>query len=289
MSGRSRYRKIMDLFVDGTELILPNDGEPVVLWVQALNKFEIEEARQIAQTARARYTLAVKQVGSPEYDQVAASFRGRPTEVAINELVAIKESDHFLDAHHELEVDPEWKERFEIMRRAEEIEHLDEDHPERLLHMKVVAEWVEEVNRRSKDNSDYYRRSLERMSDEDLLAEYLEEWLLRRSAAIARDEMAISEVYFAARVCDATPEPGTAEFSQTAHEGCNHKDRIFASRDEVREISDDLWDLISVARQKISMSPRDAKNSHRPLSSSEQSQQPSSVEGSESSTGDATL
>lgn len=287
MSSRSKYRKLTDLYADGVEVLLDSDDGLVVMWVQALNKFEVEEARQVASTTRSRYTLAVKSVGSPEYDQVKAAFNSRTPEAVINELVANKATEHFLAAHQELEVDPEWKERHEIIRRTEDIEHLDPDHPERIALTEINAQWISEVQRLTTDNSDFYRRDLERLGPDELLETYLDEWLVRRAQSLALSEYNVCEIYYGARVCDAVPgEDG--KFTKASHSACNHKERVYGSRDEVRELPDELWDMLYAAVQEVGMTVREAKNSPRPLSSSEPSQQPSSAEGSESSTADAT-
>jgi len=282
VGNRSKYRKLPDLYVKGAELVL-EDG--LVMWLQALNPFEVEEARKDAQVARARFGLAMKTIGSPEYDQLHASVLLRGETATIDDIIDARGADFFLKATQEIQVDPEWKERVEIMERSDAGD-LSEDDPERALLNQINKDWLAEVQRRQVEDKDLLREQLERMSAEELMDEYSKEWIDRRGNVFALQAYIMTEVFYGARVCDAVPDD-MGYFGTGSHASCNHRERVFESRDDVRELPTDLYEALREKFDSIAMSIRDAKNSPRPLSSSESSQRPSQAGESTPSTEEA--
>jgi hypothetical protein len=63
-----RLRRVTDLFVEGRTLYLGNDDEnkPVLVWVNKLNSFEVEESRRDAVSARGLRLLELEKEESPE-------------------------------------------------------------------------------------------------------------------------------------------------------------------------------------------------------------------------------
>lgn len=269
--ARSKYKKLTDLYVEGIELVLAED---TVMWLQCMNPFEVEEARKAAQTAAARYILAMKEIGSPEYDQVKASVLGKGEQAAIDDLVDNKQGDFFLKATNDIEVDDDWKERVEILRRADDIDTLQDDDPERELIAKVNAEWYTELVNRVTEDQDHYRELLGRMDFDGLLLEYTDAWMERRGNEKAQASYAYTEIFYATRVCDAVPDEA-GEFTKASHIDCKgHKERVYESVEEVRELPQPLYDAIRMQLEHLQMGVREAGNSPRLLSSSESSQQP---------------
>lgn len=257
MSSRSKYRKLPDLFVQGAELVF-EDG--TVMWLQVMNPFEVDEARKDAQTARARFSLAMKEIGTPEYDQVRASFSDRGSDEIVDELVEGKQSEIFVKASNDIETDPEWKDKLDIIQRSDDILALPEDDPEHMLLAQVNAEWVAEVQRRIKDDSEYERESLDKLGFDQLLEEYMKEWVDRRGSARALVAYNVTETFYACRACDAAPDE-EGLFTKESHAGCNgHRERVFEQKDDIRSLPEELLVKIRESLDNLQMSIREAKN-----------------------------
>jgi hypothetical protein len=116
---REKYKRVPDLYVTGKELVLKDDQ---VMWMQALNPLERDEAASDAQVARARLVMALKSDhSSDERMKVEAAFFDDGRETAIRRLVNTKLRDNLTATINAIRNDPEWKERLEIVSRGEEV------------------------------------------------------------------------------------------------------------------------------------------------------------------------
>lgn len=284
MGNRSKYRRLPDLYIRGKELVFKDeDDADVVMWLQVLNPFESQECRNDAQTARARLVMALRDEGSREHDQLRGQYLQRGTEAAIEDLLTAKQAVWFIEATHAVEVDPEWAERMEVMRGTDiaPAEPISDD--ERSLLAKLNTEYMTEVSKRVNDERDYYRESLQRMDEAGLLLEYVDVWVSRRGDNIALIEYNLSEVAYGTRICDAVPDD-EGQFSKASHAGCNHVERVYESRDEVRTLPEEMQRMLREAFDDLAMSARDAKNLGSKATSSDSSPVPAQQEDSTVST-----
>jgi hypothetical protein len=284
MGNRSKYRRLPDLYIRGKELVFKDEAEgDVVMWLQVLNPFEAQECRNDAQVARSRLTMALRTEGSKEYDTLKGQFVMRTTEVVIEELISAKQTGWFMEAQHALDVDPDWTERMEAMRSADIAPAAPLSEDEQALLAKLNVEYMDELNKRIAEERDYYKQSLERMSTEDLLEEYLDTYIGRRGDNTALIEYNLTELVMGCRVCEAVPDE-EGYFGPDAHKGCNHKERVFETREEVRELPEEMQIMLRTAFDDLAMSARDAKSSGSKASSSDSSPVPDPQEGSTPST-----
>lgn len=280
--GRGKYKRLPDLFVSGRELVF-EDG--TVMWLQVMNPFEVEEARRDASAARSRLIMALREIGTPEYDSVRGAFYTRTRPNVIDDMIKAKSNKIFMEAQQSVEVDPEWKERLEIARRFDETPPAED--AEVQLFEKINRDWLEAVTALVNDETDYQVRKLESLSEEDLLKEYEELWLEAKGSEAALRAYHVAEVFYGARCCDAVPDED-GKFTEDSHAKCNHRVTVYESKDEVREVPSGLWATLRTGFEQISMSDRDARFSPRQESSSESSPLPSAAEESTPSTPDAT-
>jgi hypothetical protein len=266
-TGRAKYKRVTDLYVQGTEHVL-KDGN--VMWLQVLNPFEADEARHDAQVARSRLTLAIKEHGGEELDKVRGQFvrYGAP---AIIELLA----EHvgtvaMYKAVDDLRNDPDWKERLEIADRSEEILALPQEDSERKLLNEINRAYLEELQVRANEARDSRRETLERLDLKDLKQEYTDYYLDERGQVVALAEHTVTEVWYAARVCE-----GVKNDEEWDHGACDHTVRVWDEKREVRILPEDLMEDLHNALLDLSMSVREAKNSDRQGSSSDSSPLPS--------------
>lgn len=285
MGNRSKYKKLTDLYTPGKEVVF-EDG--TVMWLQVMNPFEVDDARKDAQAARGRLTNALKAIGSQDFDAVMGSFLARGKENAISDLVNAKSLEWYIKAQQEIEVDPEWTERMAIIERtSEESVAVGLEPAEKEYLATINNEWLAEIDKRLREEQEYQRGHWERMSEAELLEEYREVYLDKRGNDLAVREYNLTEMYYGCRVCDAAPDED-GHFSADAHKACNHKERVFETKEEVRELPEELVVQIRTGFDALSMSVRDARFSRRQGSSSDSSPLPSEAEASTLSIPDET-
>ena len=280
MGNRSRYKKLTDLYVRGKELVF-EDG--TVMWLQVLNPFEVDDARKDAQAARGRLTNALKEIGSQEFDAVLGAFRGRGRENSVADLVNARSLEWYVKAQQDVEVDPEWKERVDIINRADDTTATAMEEVEKEYLAQVNGEWLAELERRLTEEQEYQRGHWMRMSDDDLVQEYRDVYLEKRGNDVAVAEYNLAEIYYGSRVCDAVPDED-GFFPKTAHDKCQHKERVFEDKVEVRDLPQEMVERLREGFDDLTMSVRDARFSPRQGSSSGSSPLPSAEEASTPST-----
>jgi len=265
---RGKYKRLTDLYVRGTEAELA-DGN--IIWMQALNPYEREEALHDAQVARARLVMALKESGE-ERLKVEAHIYERGLTKCVEELARNKASERMGEYMADINSDPDWKERLEILMRTDEAQAATPMEPaEQALLTKINIDYMAELNKRETDEREYQERRLAGMSQEVFTEEYLEWWLDRRGSNLAQAEFQTTELWFSARVCDAVKD----DEGHYSHEACNHGERVFEDKAEVRSLPAELSVILNTALNAITMSAVEAKNSARQESSSDSSPLPS--------------
>lgn len=262
-----RFRRLTDLFVDGMALPV---GDGTYLWLQALNAFERDEAVSDAQAARARLIMALRENGA-ERVRIEARLELRGRESFIDELASAKADGQYSKILARLEDDPEWSEKINILRRTDFTNNAAATAEEQDLVGKLLDEWSTELRTRLDDELDYQKRRYAQVDDEELLHDYVDAFMERRGDDLASAEYGLTEIWYAARYCEATP----VEAGELNHDACNgHAERVFPAKADVKAAPDRLRTLIQEGLQKLAMSLRDPKDSGSPQSSSGSSPQP---------------
>lgn len=259
---RDRYKRLEQLYIAGKEISFPGD---TVVWVQVMNPLQNDEARNDAQTARARMSLALKEVGSDEQSRAMAAFMDMSKEEAINGILNHKWQDWFTKASTRLADDPEWEERNHVLTRSDpaEMARRDPDDPERKVYEKISEEFQTLVSEEIDAERQYETLRLEGLHQDDLRDEYLELYRSERSVAVANQEYRIVEGWYSARCCDGTLQDGVWD-----HSKCDHSERIWETRDDYRSAPEPLQTLVREALDDLTMTVREAKNSDSTTSSS---------------------
>ncbi len=274
----SRFRRLTDLFVTGTPLPLP-DGS--YLWVQALNSYQRDECVSDAQIARSRLVMALREKGD-ERLKIEGRFyeTGRPT--MIQDLATHRASSKMGEYIEQMRADPDWSERMEILLRTDEkdtatpltVEEVD-------LMASVNTAVMDELARRETEEVAFLTQSFEKLTDDDLIDEWTEDWLEGKGGDIAQGEYRLTEIWYATRWCAAIAN-ADGELDHGACDG--HRPKVFENRQGVREVSNELMSLIYAALSDLNMVGSDPKGSASAGSSSRSSPTPSAEEESRAST-----
>lgn len=274
---KGKYRRLGSLYATGKELEL-KDG--IVLWMQVVNSFEYDECRNAAQVAKARVTLALREEGSDELMKMRAAIKEDETDL-VQILADSAQGEWMVEATQEIVDDPEWSERISILERADEPEATAQSKEERELLAKINTEYFAEINERMEAARNAEVRRLDRLSDEDLEEEYLDLWIERRGGEAAMANYRMYECYFAARACEGVKTVDEDGKETWDHSACsNHRERAFEEITEVRELPDELQELLVQAMAELNMSEREAKDSGSATSSSDSSPAPNEQEDS---------
>jgi hypothetical protein len=258
-----RFRRLTDLFVKGKAVPMP-DGTH--LWVQVINQFERSEAISDAQVARARIILALKADGH-ERLKVEGRLAEIGKDVMAADLAAAKAELKTPDFADEMRADPEWSERMDIVMRTDwDTAAMPATEQENLLMAKVNAEVLAEFAKREDDEAAFLQRSYDRMTDDEFIDVWVEEWLDRRGSDLATAEFRLTELWYATRYCDAVVIDGGL-LDHTRCEG--HRVPVFESKTDARSAPQELQELLRAALDDLNLAGRDPKDSDSPPSSSD--------------------
>jgi hypothetical protein len=267
----SRLRRVTDLFVRGREVALP-DGS--WLYIRVLNSFEKAEALAAAQAARARFTMALRE-GGEERVKIEALLEERGRDDFISQLADAHTAAGAAEVVSKIEVDAEWTERLDIVRRGDGKDNATPLDPAELeLLAKISADFMAEIDRRQADERDFSAQTMQAMTDDELVEEWKTAWMEQRGRVIANAEYRITELWYATRLCEGDLNLDTGNFD---HSHCGgHPDRLFPERVDVRDAPDDLQMLLANTLAEVEMGVSDPKGSPSPASSSDSSPPPSS-------------
>ncbi len=282
----NRLHRVTDLFVNGRELVLADDGtsDPVLLWIKKPNAFELADVQRDAAAARSRRRITLGD-DHEEIQSLRLRLESMKRDEVEAEIAEPERTTAWLQAVDDVQADPDWTERLELLRRepgleangseatAEEREALDELNQQ---YLKAVEDATEARL------ADYFKE-LEDLDDDELHDKYVEVWRDQQSRAAWQAEYARGEIYVAARDCEATRD-GNGGYS---HAKCLHT-RFCPSRAHVYDLPDELIERIQQVINDLRMTPAEAGNSAAPQSSSGSAEQPSPAEASSPSTPAAT-
>jgi hypothetical protein len=276
-----RLRQVVDLYTTG-QVVTLRDGTPV--WVQPLNPFEADTARNEAQVAKTRITMAIREFGSEEQQRVREYFMSDGVDGARLRLIEAKTSERMARIFDGIRNDPEWSERLQIIERGAEQTAPFEPEEEKLL-IKLTEDYTDELTKRIDNERQFQTETYEHMDEDALWDEYLQWFIDRRAGEKMMAEYRTHQVLYGVRVC----EGRHIDHDEWDHSECNsHQEKLFADKDEVRNSPEVLLDLLFAACEDVDMSAREAKNSDRQGSSSDSSPLPSAAAESTASTQDET-
>lgn len=265
------FAQLMDLFQEGAVLELAKGGQTVTVWVKKLSPFELEEARMAGRVARARTMLALREVGSPEYDLIKLDTAALDEAGLVALVLGAERQKNFADVVRELHSDPDWQERIEVFERTgSQLAGRADDDPEVLLVAKAGREYTEHVTEMVEQLRLDRSAQLEGSTREQLERAYLDTRLETAGLESFTREFRCTEVYHAMRWCKGTKADGKWEHSKCA----GHEDRV-CERTDVQRLPQTVWDQVRTAIDELNMPVDVARFSDAPASSSASLEQPS--------------
>ena len=290
-----RLLRVTDLFIEGTELYFGMDEvqQPIVMWVNKLNSFEIEEARRDAMVKRGMRIAELSKPENPEFAAVMATINGWTDDKLAEERVEQKGDELYLDVLNDIEAEEGWKEKLDTIRRGPTLlddEGAPDDDPRRADLLAVQQEYIAKVREGQERAQQEALREVKDQGRAAIIEEYLEHWRNRVSLDVFMSERRVSELYAALRDCKAKvrfelPRDGSTQKLEFDHTDCNHSVRLLSARSDVYSLPEAIIERAGDALDGITATPRDAGNSDAPASSSASSEQSSAeVEASTPST-----
>lgn len=272
-----RLRQVVDLYTEGAVVVL-RDELPV--WVQPLNPFEQDTARNEAGIAKSRMVLALKNHSEEERVTVHEFFFADGLDGARERLVEAKVNENSPKIFTDIRHDPEWAERMLILDRGDEGTAKPLTDAEQELLQKIALEYSAELGARLASEREYQAQHYASMEEEPLWEEYYTWYVDRRAGEAMLSEFRQHQLLFGVRVCEANLVDGSWD-----HGNCDgHRERLFPDREELREAPTALLETLFSAIDNIELTVDEAKNSDRQGSSSDSSPLPSEAEESTAST-----
>lgn len=279
MDINTRLRRVTDLFIEGEEIFLGNDesGEAVVVWVNKLNTFEIEEARRDGIVQRGLKMRDLADPDNPERAAFDAEVQLMNDEKLRQAWVNHHVEEMYLDVVNEIETTEEWRSKVEEMRRMPTLLRdagAADDDPRWKQLEEIQIAYMEAIRVGQEKAQKDGLKEAEEFSREDLEASYFEKWRERQTLDLFMEERRITEIYVAARECEAKGKPG----GSWDHKGCDHSKRLLPQRSLVKSLPPQVIGRIIDVLDNLTTPQREAGNSDAPESSSASSERSSESE-----------
>lgn len=270
-----RLKRVSDLFVEGTEVVLSEDPL-VMVWVNKLNSFEDDEARKDGLAYRSLAQLRIEREGDfhPAIAGYIAEFEAEDKDGRAKKLADLFSQEDLIAAMNEVDGADEWQEKGNMLRHGEMLADdatVEEQAAIAAETMRYFEAIQQELERRNIARAGEFKS----LPDAELSKQFRKkvvEIVTLDNFVKARD---VSVVFFALRHCDAT-KPGE-------HAMCRH-DRLLEDRKQVESLPEGLVAKVKEALENIDVNPREAGNSDAPTPSSESSERLSEPEESVPST-----
>jgi hypothetical protein len=264
----SRLAKLTDLFVEGRAVKIQRpSGEPILVWINKLSPFELEQCNHEGRIARARTMLAIRQIGTPEYDLFRASAQASKPDAIITALIQTKSNEHLVSVIRDMHSDPEWKEKLETLEwSSEQLDGKSNDDPEVKALAQVLADYQAEMDARTTFLRNELRQELAAMPEDSLREAYLESYIEQRGLQSFTREREITQVFYTLRQCEGVDQ-GEGTYT---HENCTHQ-RWLEDRRDVESLPSSLLGQIREAIEDVNMAPDVARFSDALVSSSDSS------------------
>lgn len=278
MDINARFKRVTDLFEEGTELLLGYDDErqPVIIWVNKLNSFEVEEARRDGIVHRGLKMRDLGKEDNPEREAFYAEVRLLTDEKLREAWVNQRVEEMYLDVVDEVETDPEMREKVEMMRRLPALlndSEAGEDDERRQQLLDLQVEYMEALRKGQDKRHREGMKEAEGFERNDLEASFFEKWRERQTLDIFMEERRITEIHLSARECYAT-----SKATGWDHGKCDHSTRLLPERSLVKKMPPGVVEQLIDTLDNMTSSQREAGNSDAPASSSESSERSSASE-----------
>lgn len=275
-------RRVTDLFVEGTELPLglDNEGKPVVVWVNKLNSFEVEEARRDGVAQRGLRLLELSNAEGPEL-KAQLHLIGKMADHELRAARVQQMGDEiYLRVMNDMETEDEWVEKLTILRRLPSIladADAPDDDPRHAQLSQLNQEYFAEIRKRLAQAERNALVDLEETPRKHLETEYLEAWRQRLTLDDFVAEKRKTEIFLAMRQCRATFQ-GAGEHRKYDHTDCDHTQRLLNERSQAHGLPEELLGRVLDALDGVTVPGRDSGNSAAPASSSGSSEPTSAPE-----------
>jgi len=282
----SGLQGISALFQEGTEANLGTDqaGKPVVVWMNKLNSFEVEESLRDASVARAERMASLGDDSS--------EVRGAKVEVDLwsdddlaMAIVSFQDAECTMEALNNLQAEHEgWMELEDHVRRGPQLladDGVQPGDPRFETLNDKMNEYMRLLNAEVSKVTAEHLADLKDKSRPKLEAKFMEQWRSRRTTDEWQGAKRMTEIWLSARRCEAVLEGGGRTLAGEMvwdHSACDHSVKQFSERKQIRRIPDGAMQIIVRAFESLQMSPRDMGNSDAPASSSASSEPSSTPE-----------
>lgn len=274
-----RLRRVTDLFVEGTEMYLGDDdqGSPVVIWMNKLNSFEVEEARRDAVAARGLRVLELEKEDNPERQAMLLEVNRWKDDRLRQARVDQVTDELYMNAINDLEADEDWSEKIAILRRLPQLlkdENAAKDDKRWGQFDELNQEYLVTLQERLEKLQGQKKREFEDLDRETLVDDFMESWRSRLSLDEFMQEKRRTELFFALRDCKAS----RVKFDggeRWDHSECDHTVRLMESRGQVGSLPEGVIERAMDVMDGVTVPQREAGNSDAPASSSASSEQPS--------------
>lgn len=264
--GLAELKRVTDLFVEGVEVVFDEGSDtdpPVLLWANKLNSFEAEEARRDGLAARGRLILALKEIGTPEYEIFQSTLAAMNQEQVVEAITGVTSQDRMLKVVDELRRDAVWGPKVESAMRLS----TDMTEEEKAGLTKINLDYAQELSDRLEAARKQAEMDYRNTSPTELREQYTERYLEMRGLTVFNREHLKSQVYFGIRLCQATRRhPVTGRWDHADCEG--HRVRAFDHPDEVSKVDAPLFEKLSEAVRTVSIERSEARFSDALASSS---------------------
>ena len=269
-----RLRRVTDLFIEGAELYFGQDdeGQPVLVWVNKLNSFEIEEARRDGATKRGMRLAELTRPDNPELIALQATMATWDADKLAEMRVEQMGDEIYLGVINDLDSDPEWRQKLDLIRRGPQLLSDEGADSADERYQQIAAAQTEYVDAVRQGQS---RRQLEALDDvkqnsrQTNIDDYLQNWRDWASRDVFMQERRVSELFAALRDCKGAlksrEDDGTLLFD---HADCDHSLRLLKDRAAVYKLPEAVIERAVDAIDGVTVPPREAGNSDAPASSS---------------------
>lgn len=278
----SKIAKLVQLFEQGKVITVPlPQGKELHVWVQKLSPFHYEECIHQGRIARSLKMMAIREVGSDEYNLFQGQVGATSKDALVAGLVMVKEDEFLVDVLREIRTEDEWREKIEILEHApEQLEGKDKDDIDVKQAAKILDDYQEELLKRQGEAKLEYRNELMTKSEEVLREQFLEHWVEQQGKlafTVARQRY---EFYYCARQCLGTYDEAKGAWD---HSECDHTLLLLDEANDVNQLPEELITLVTATLMELTVPPDLARFTDGPVSSSDSLGPSSPQEDSEAS------
>lgn len=257
----TKKRRLSDLFVVGKEVVFDDgSGDPLVIWIQKLNPVEHETAMRRAAGARAR-VLSGRHEAEMEMARDEAAQFGRDGWIEYLASDILGKKINAIES--ELASEDEWAKEDYLQGLKDvwdtSMEQLLKDEPEDPSAIRVRDElerFRKELEHRVEGERERIVKDLAQKDDDDLERRVVDRLVGTRADLAWLSEFRKCEVWLSTR----DPE--------------DHREKYFANRDEVDDLSQEVLVRLMTAYQDLTVDPLEGKGSGAILNSSASSESP---------------